>query len=207
MTHPADLPHDPFNLIVTGVGGQGTVTASRLIGEMLSDRGVHVTIGETFGASQRGGSVMSHLRLSARPGWSPQIPRGHAHLVVAFEPSEGLRVLRDYGNPRVTVVSNTRPIHPESVMSGEARYPERAEWEGWLGELASRTIFVDATDEALRLGNPVLANTILVGAVSGLGLLPLDRDGFERRMTARMGPGKVPANLAAFDWGVAAVAG
>ena len=204
---PANLIHDPFNLIVAGVGGQGTVTASRLIGEMLSDRGVHVTIGETFGASQRGGSVMSHLRLSTRSGWSPQIPRGHAHLVVAFEPSEGLRVLGVYGNPQVVVVSNTRPIHPESVMGGEARYPDREELERWMGELSSRAIFVEATDEALRMGNPILANTIMVGAVSGLGLLPLGRDACERLMTARMGPDKVPANLAAFDWGVAAVTG
>ncbi|MDF1551662.1 MAG: indolepyruvate oxidoreductase subunit beta [Deferrisomatales bacterium] len=207
MTNPAILPHDPFNLIVAGVGGQGTVTASRLIGEMLSARGIRVTIGETFGASQRGGSVTSHLRLSARTGWSPQIPRGQAHLVVAFEPSEGLRVLGTHGNPQVVVVANTRPIHPESVMGGEARYPEREELGRWMGELASRAVFVEATDEALRMGSPILANTIMVGAVSGLGLLPLGRDDFERLIAARMGPDRVPANLTAFDWGVAAVAG
>jgi indolepyruvate ferredoxin oxidoreductase beta subunit len=195
------LAHDPFNLIVAGVGGQGTVTASRLIGEMLSLQGLRVTIGETFGASQRGGAVMSHLRLSTRSGWSPQIPRGHAHLVVAFEPIEGLRVLRDYGNPEVTVVSNTRPIHPESVMSGEARYPDLAELKLWVNELASRAVFLDATDEALRMGNPILANSILVGAVGGLGLLPLHRSEFGRLLGARMDADKVRANLAAYDWG------
>ncbi len=59
-----ELKADPYNLIITGVGGQGNVLASRMIGNMLSAKGLFVTIGETFGASQRGGSVMSHLRIS-----------------------------------------------------------------------------------------------------------------------------------------------
>ena len=69
------LPHDPYNVIITGVGGQGNVMASRVLGRYVSRDGLNVTIGETFGASQRGGSVMSHLRGSSAHGWSPQIPR------------------------------------------------------------------------------------------------------------------------------------
>ena len=72
------LEHDPFNIIITGVGGQGNVLASRLVGDMLSRQGFDVTIGETFGASQRGGSVMSHLRISKNGACSPQIPLGKA---------------------------------------------------------------------------------------------------------------------------------
>ena len=98
------LKHDPYNLIITGVGGQGNVMTSRSVGHMLSFLGLNVTIGETFGASQRGGSVMSHLRISARSSWSPQIPLGQAHMVVSMEPSETLRVLKDYGNKEVKVI-------------------------------------------------------------------------------------------------------
>ena len=65
------LKHDPYNLIITGVGGQGNVLASRMVGDMLSLKGLEVTIGETFGASQRGGSVMSHLRASTHESQSP----------------------------------------------------------------------------------------------------------------------------------------
>ena len=101
---------DPYNLIITGVGGQGNVLASKLVGNMLTDKGYRVTIGETFGASQRGGSVMSHLRISAESVFSPQIPRGRAHLVVALEPTEALRVLGEYGNPGIKVITNTRPV-------------------------------------------------------------------------------------------------
>ena len=126
MTAP-QLPFDPYNLIITGVGGQGNVLASRLLGRMLLAQDYHITIGETFGASQRGGSVMSHLRISTRSAWSPQIPHGGAHMVLAIEPSEAFRVLAVYGNPGVQVIWNTRPIHPVSVITGQAVYPSREE--------------------------------------------------------------------------------
>ena len=93
------LKQDPYNLIITGVGGQGNVISSRIIGNMLAAKGFFVTIGETFGASQRGGSVMSHVRISTRSTLSPQIPQGKAHMVVSLEPVETLSVLNGYGNP------------------------------------------------------------------------------------------------------------
>ena len=76
-----NLLKDPYNIIITGVGGQGNVMSSRILGNMLVDRGYHVTIGETFGASQRGGSVMSHMRVSKKSIWSPQIPEYRADTV------------------------------------------------------------------------------------------------------------------------------
>ncbi len=95
------LPKDPVNIIITGVGGQGNVMASRILSNMLVRKGFYVTIGETFGASQRGGSVMSHIRVSADSTWSPQIPKGKADIVVTLEPIEAIRVLMSYGNPEV----------------------------------------------------------------------------------------------------------
>ena len=85
------LQQDPYNIIMAGVGGQGNVMASRVMANMLSRQGYAITIGETFGASQRGGSVMSHLRVSADSTWSPQIPKGKAHIVIALEPVEAIR--------------------------------------------------------------------------------------------------------------------
>ena len=82
------LTSDPYNLIIAGVGGQGNVLASRVLGGMLTDKGYHVTIGDTFGASQRGGSVMSHIRISEEANWSPQIPKGRAHMLIALEPTD-----------------------------------------------------------------------------------------------------------------------
>ena len=137
MSEP-QLPHDPFNIIITGVGGQGNVMASRILGNMLSLQGLNITIGETFGASQRGGSVMSHVRVSAGPVWSPQIPQGQAHVIVTLEPIEALRVLMAYGSPKTWAVCNLRPIHPIGVICGDQNYPDIAQITGWVEELTER---------------------------------------------------------------------
>jgi indolepyruvate ferredoxin oxidoreductase, beta subunit len=195
------LSADPYNIIITGVGGQGNVLASRVMGNMLMEKGLHITIGETFGASQRGGSVMSHLRVSAAADVSPQIPRGRAHLVVSLEPTEALRVLKDYGNAQVLVLCNMRPIHAIGVISGEAQYPAAAELKKWIGDLSRNAWYVNATEAAMAMGNPIFGNVMLVGALAATGVLPLDRDSFETVM-ARMMPGdKVARNMEAFDKG------
>jgi indolepyruvate ferredoxin oxidoreductase, beta subunit len=195
------LAADPYNLIITGVGGQGNVLASRVVGNMLMEKGFQITIGETFGASQRGGSVMSHLRVSAQTDVSPQIPKGKAHLIVALEPTEALRVLKDYGNAKVCVLCNMRPIHAIGVISGETQYPETEQLKQWIQDLSQEAWFLNATEAALAMGNPIFGNIMLVGALAATGLLPLDRDNFQN-VIARMVPGdKVPQNMAAFDKG------
>lgn len=196
-----NLPHDPYNLIITGVGGQGNVMASRIVGNMLSRLGLQVTIGETFGASQRGGSVMSHLRISNGSTWSPQIPLGRCHLLFALEPSESLRVLANYGNPDVKVLCNTRPVHAVSVISGERHYPGIDEMQSWVAELAVDCWFLAATEKALELGHPILANIIMIGAAAGIGVLPLTRAGFEAVLRETLPDDKQELNLKAFDLG------
>jgi len=153
------LSKDPYNVIITGVGGQGNVTASRMLGSMLVRQGYFVTIGETFGASQRGGSVTSGMRVSSSSIWSPQIPEGHGDLVVALEPSEAIKVLSKHGNENSKVICNTRPIYSVGVISGELKYPGAGEIEKAVGELSSLSIFVNATEQAMKLGSPILAGT------------------------------------------------
>jgi indolepyruvate ferredoxin oxidoreductase beta subunit len=190
MGNAVRLSSDPFNLIITGVGGQGNVLASRVVGNMLMGQGLYVTIGETFGASQRGGSVMSK-----------------AHMVVALEPTEALRVLRDYGNPDVKVICNMRPIHAVGVISGEMEYPAHEDLKKWIQALSTMAWFVNATDEAMKLGNPIFGNIMLVGALSATGMLPLDRKGFEKVISRIMPATKVEINLTAFDQGVGMING
>jgi indolepyruvate ferredoxin oxidoreductase, beta subunit len=201
------LKCDPYNLVVAGVGGQGNVTTSRSIGNMLAQLGLFVTIGDTFGASQRGGSVMSHLRISAKSSWSPQIPLGKAHMIVSMEPSETIRALRDYGNPEVKVITNTRPLFPIGVNAGNLQYPAADEIESWINEMSAEAWFLDATEEALKMGNPVLGNVILAGALAGTRELPLQRDIFERTMAERFSGDALNKNLAAFDYGMRYVNG
>ena len=193
---------DPYNVIITGVGGQGNVMASRVVGNMLSEKGFHVTIGETFGASQRGGSVMSHLRISAFSSWSPQIPKGKAHMVVSLEPTEAIRVLKDYGNPGIKVLCNTRPIHAIGVISGDQSYPDMEDVKAWIAQLAESAWFIDATDKAMELGHPIFGNIMMIGAVAGVGALPMERDDFKTVISRTVTPDKVDVNLTAFDMGM-----
>jgi indolepyruvate ferredoxin oxidoreductase beta subunit len=195
------LAQDPYNVIIAGVGGQGNVMASRVLANMLVKRGYYVTIGETFGASQRGGSVMSHLRVSATSSWSPQIPKGRVDVVIALEPTEGIRILKEYGNPQVTILSNTRAIRPVGVIAGEQDYPSMEEIRGSAQELASTARFIDATEEAVKLGNPVLGNVIMLGALSGLGVLPMDKEDFKEAILKSISQDKLDVNLKAYDIG------
>ncbi len=195
------LKYDPYNLIITGVGGQGNVISSRIIGNMLAQKGFFVTIGETFGASQRGGSVMSHVRISSKSTLSPQIPKGKAHMVVSLEPIETLGVLNGYGNPDVKVICNTRPTHPIGVISGRLSYPTNDDIKGWLEDLSAKSWFFDATKMASKIGDPIFANIIMAGALAATGELPLDRENFEAGISSKFSADKIALNLTAYDLG------
>jgi indolepyruvate ferredoxin oxidoreductase beta subunit len=198
----ARLLHDPYNVIITGVGGQGNIMASRVVGNILCRKGLNTIIGETFGASQRGGSVTSHLRISAESHGSPQIPKGRCHLVIALEPTEAIRVLTHYGNPNVRVLCNTRPVHAIGVISGEQPYPPMEKLKAWIAELSEDCWFLAATDQALELGNPILGNIVLIGAAAGLGVLPIDKEDFEASISASLSSDVLALNLKAYDLGV-----
>ncbi len=196
---------DPLNVVITGVGGQGNVIASQVLGRILLDQGRTVTIGETLGLSQRGGSVMSHVRASTAGQLAPIIPEGQGQLVVGLEPVEGLRVLAPYGNPETLMVLNTRPVHPIDVAAGLADYPELGDVLAEMKKLCARVWTVEATDIALEMGNPILANIVMLGAVEGSGVLEFGRGGFEAAARELLPADKIEINLGAFDRGRATV--
>ena len=192
---------DPMNVIITGVGGQGNVLASRVLAGMLVNAGFYVTIGETFGMSQCGGSVMSHLRISQKSIMSPQIPLGQADIIIALEPVEALRVLIKYGNPKVAVLANSRVVYPIGVITGELNYPSLNEIKNVLQKTAARSWLIDATEAAVALGNPVLSNVVKIGALAAVNLLPIDRKAFVKEIAKNMAADKQKNNLAAFAAG------
>jgi len=199
------LPKDPFNVIIAGVGGQGNVLASQILGEMLIARGYIITIGETYGASQRGGSVMSHLRVSGKESFAPLIPEGQADLLIALEPVEGLRILGPYGNPKIVTLLNTRPIHPIDVISGNAVYPEVSEVILKIRKLSRKVWMLNATEIALEMGDPIFANIVMIGALAAANLLPIDRQVFESVALDLFPLRLKDDNMLAFDRGVEAV--
>ena len=199
------LHKDPWNIIITGVGGQGNVLASQILGQMLVEQGYIITIGETYGASQRGGSVMSHIRVSQRGQFSPLIPEGKCDLVLGLEPVEALRVLANYGNPEVMMLINTRPIYPIDVIAGNAAYPELSIVLKKIQRLSRRVWTLNATEIGLELGDPIFSNIVMIGALSALDLLPLHREGFQNAIQEMLSSHKLLLNMNAFDRGREAV--
>jgi len=195
------LIKDPFNMIIAGVGGQGNVVISQLIGTALVNEGYLVTIGETYGASQRGGPVMSHMRISKKMVYSPLIAEGSADTILGMEPSETLRMLGKFGNPNVISIFNPRPIYSVDVAGGEAEYPDLDKLIDTIKGLSAKTWIINATDEAEKMGTAIVANTILVGALIGSGILPLDKKSMEPILQERF-PKAIELNMMAFDRGV-----
>ncbi len=195
------LAKDPLNLIITGVGGQGNVMISLIIGNALVREGYLVTIGETYGASQRGGPVMSHVRISRDTQYSPFIPDGSADIILGMEPVETLRMLGRYGNAAVKTIMNPRPIYPIDVTGGQAEYPDLDKLVQIVKELSARAWVIKATEEAQKMGNPLFANAILIGAVVGSGVLPLDKQSVEPVLRDTF-PKEIEANLKAFYKGI-----
>jgi indolepyruvate ferredoxin oxidoreductase beta subunit len=155
------------NILLVGVGGQGTILASKLLTIGLMEAGYDVKMSEIHGMSQRGGSVSSQVRYGEKVE-SPVIELGNADILVSFEELEALRWL-EYLNPQGKLIVNNYRINPMPVISGNVQYPE-----GICKELATKvhTIVFDAGEEALKLGNAKVMNIILLGAT--IKLMDLD---------------------------------
>jgi indolepyruvate ferredoxin oxidoreductase beta subunit len=196
---------EPLNLIVCGVGGQGNILISRMIGRILAGKGYYITIGETFGAAQRGGAVYSSMRISKKRYYGPLIPKGKAHVIASLEPLETLRILVDYGNENVMTVTNTQPVHPVGVLSGRAEYPDFATLNKTVHRLSQVAWMVNATQMAVELGAPIVATIILLGSVLGTGKLPLSIEEVEEEIRSSFPASAASLNLRALKLGREAI--
>ena len=166
------------NIVLCGVGGQGTVLASKLIATAAMGRGIPVKTAETIGMAQRGGFVFSHVRVGDGAA-SPLVGRGTADVIVAFEPAEAVRQLPFLRRGGAVVVSN-RPVVPVSAMTGGPAYDLEAimgylraqEASGRIGDLA----VVDADRAAQELGSAKCLNVVLLGAAVRSGALGLSAE-------------------------------
>jgi len=196
-----ELAKDPLSLIVIGVAGQGNVVTSFLICNALVNEGYRVTFGQSYPAQQRGGSVINYIRISKDVQASPIIPEGRADVIVAMEPVEAMRMLNQYGNPDVITMVNPRPIQAIDTAGMGTRYPSVGKVMDDIATLSGKTWVVNATDEAQKMGNPIMANVILVGALVGAGVLPLDREAMVPALEERF-PKALDINMAALDRGI-----
>ncbi|MEA1924761.1 MAG: indolepyruvate oxidoreductase subunit beta [Candidatus Altiarchaeota archaeon] len=179
------------DILIAGVGGQGIILASDIISNAALRQGLNVKTTETHGMAQRGGSVLTHVRLSDSEICSPLIPKGGVDVLIAFEPLEALRYL-DYVSKETFIVVNSNPL----VMDN---YPGM---DDILGKLRGRNaLVVDALRLAGEAGNVLTQNIVLLGASSSH--LPLKREVLEETIKQTV-KRAVDENLKAFQLGVKA---
>jgi indolepyruvate ferredoxin oxidoreductase beta subunit len=196
------------NVIVAGVGGQGSILASHILAEaaILAEtespggEKVNVRVGETFGAAMRGGAVASHVRFGEGV-YGPLVSRGQADMVIALEPLEGLRIAVEYIKQGGIVILNDERIPPVDVKIGAVRYPEIREIKAALEQLGASVRLVDGNRLAERAGTAKALNIVMLGAAFGSGVLPFKEkillEAIRRRVPQRF----LDANLEAFKLG------
>ena len=188
---------EKIDLLVTGVGGQGVVLASDIIGETALAAGYDVKKTDTLGMAQRGGSVVSHVRLAPRV-WSPLIKDGTVDLLLSFEKLEAAR-WGHFLRPGGIAIVNSYEQPPLSVSLGQENYPADGDIAAALKRRTDQVYFVDGTGLAKELGNVRTFNILMLGCFSVFA--PLDAETWRESISQRMPENIREINLTAFETG------
>lgn len=184
------------NIMIVGVGGQGTLLTCRILGRLAVSAGYDVKLSEIHGMAQRGGSVVTFVRYGDKVA-EPVIEEGHADVIIAFERLEALRYAR-YLRESGTIVVNNLRIDPMPVLTGAEKYPD-----GIIEKLASKynVRAVDAANEAKKLGNHRVFNLVMLGVAARH--MTFSKDEWERVIRETVPPATADVNLRAFEAGYA----
>ena len=186
------------NIVLTGVGGQGTVLASKLVAAAAMKKGLTVMGAETIGMAQRGGSVFSHLRIGEGIQ-SPMIAKGEADLILGFEPGETLRML-EYLKTGGQIITALRPVIPvTSALSGDD-YDGRAQLE-YLRNTGNPMLEVDMDRAIEVLGSSKVLNVVMLGAAAATGALGVTLEDLEEAIRERLPEKFLAMNLQALSYG------
>jgi indolepyruvate ferredoxin oxidoreductase beta subunit len=195
---------DTFNIIACGVGGQGVVLMSNVVGQACALSGQKAISGEMHGLSQRSGSVFIHQRIGDR-ALSPLIPYGEADVILALEPMEALRYLF-YLKPGGAVITNTEMVHPPNETEEKAR-GERKKYIRYetvietIKGTGAKVVEVDALELAYEAGSPLTVNVVMVGALSGLPGFPVGKEAMMEAVKGTVPPKAIETNAKAFENG------
>lgn len=185
-----------FDILIAGVGGQGVILASRLLGLTSIEAGLHVTTAETIGMSQREGAVVSHVRIGDEV-FGPLIPKGCADLILGMEPAEAVRNM-PFLRPGGAMVVNTHAIVPASVAIGASQY-EPEQIIAFIKKACPGALLLNATQLAQDAGNYRAANAALLGAAAAAGMLPFSADDLWRAMEKELPQKHIAVNKKAFE--------
>ncbi len=188
-----------FNVLITGVGGQGVILMSELLGEAAVKDKLKVRGSEILGMAVRGGSVTSAIRLG-EDVYGPLIPTGKCSALVGMEPSEALRNITCLSNSSL-VILNTAATVPFTVPLGQSSYPSLEVILEKLKKATEKIIKLDAAKLALEAGSQLTTNVVMLGALFGTERLPIKvttiKEAIEKRFPAKA----APVNIKAFDLG------
>ncbi len=184
-----------MNILIAGVGGQGTLLASRVLGKYAALSGKDCKLSEIHGMSQRGGSVVTHVRIGDKI-YSPVVWEGSADIVLAFETLEAARVAHYLKKEGVLLV-NGEKILPMPVITGVASYPEGLEER--LKDSHEKTYFIAAQEWAMEAGSAKATNIVMMGALCKL--LGFDKALMAEAVAACVPPKFAALNMAAFNFG------
>ena len=189
-------------IFLTGVGGQGTLTATTLLANTALAQGLEVVSGEIHGMAQRGGVVESTVLIGGYA--SPRIGLGEADVILGFEPLETIRAL-PYLSAGGVVLSSSDPIPPVGVSAGGDKYPEFSHIQDAVSKLAKQAWFLPCRELGAKAGSSQSGNTALLGAACAVGVLPFGVDALEAAVRKFLAPKLVEVNLKALALGVEAV--
>jgi indolepyruvate ferredoxin oxidoreductase beta subunit len=204
MMTTAGQAFEAVRIFFTGVGGQGTLLATRLVGEAALEAGMPVLMSEIHGMAQRGGVVESSVVIGKV--FSPTIADGEADIVLAFEPLEAARALPK-SHAESTVITSTIPVIPFTVAIGQASYPDLEILYGMVREKVARLIKVDTAGLARKAGSERTANIVMVGVLAGTGQLPISRENWDEAIRKTVPARALELNQTAFALGFEAGTG
>jgi indolepyruvate ferredoxin oxidoreductase beta subunit len=188
------------DIVIVGVGGQGVILISDVIGRAAVIAGKPVCGAETHGMAQRGGSVINLTRIGSR--FSPMVASGGSAVLVAFEPGEALRFAH-FLSPEGVALINTRPVLPSTVTCGKADYPPLSEIIAPIKARCDKVIAMDATALAEKAGTAVAMNVVMLGALAGH--IPLSEEMIIQALSLVVPQRFLEANKKAFALGKAEV--
>lgn len=191
-----------YNIVLCGVGGQGTILASKIIAQTAIRLNINCRVGETHGMSQRGGSVVSHVRIGDRV-LGAITPENQGHLMLAFEPVESLRYM-NFLKKDGWVVLNTHPIVPTSVNAGLAKYPDINTILEELQKVTSKVVSIPASDIATSIGSIISLNMVILGAASIVPDFPFSGEEMKKSIKELVKPAFYESNVKAFESGIRA---
>jgi indolepyruvate ferredoxin oxidoreductase beta subunit len=190
---------EEFNIVIAGVGGQGVILMSELLGNAAVKDGLNVRGSEVLGMAVRGGSVSSTIRIGDGV-LAPLAPDGKCNVLVGMEPAEALRNI-SYLSPSSLVILNTKVLAPYTVAIGESKYPRLETVIEKLTGAAKKVITLDAAQIAREAGSTQSANVVMLGALFGTGQVPIRLETVKAEIQARFSAKLVPTNMRAFDLG------